>query len=111
MPIPSRTRVALPNGTTYSSLGQTIHAKAKYPAVRPYLGIGFGHSPHATRGWGMFFDAGVAYGRPHLDYDVPAAIVAEAGQANVNAEEQQLQSKVDRFRFYPIVKIGATYRF
>lgn len=99
------------NGTTYSSLGQTIHAKAKYPAVRPYLGIGFGHSPHATRGWGMFFDAGVAYGRPHLDYDVPPAIVAEAGQANVNAEEQQLQDKVDRFRFYPIVKIGATYRF
>lgn len=33
----------------------------------------------------MFFDAAVAYGRPHLDYDVPAAIVAEAGQANVNA--------------------------
>lgn len=53
--------------------------------MRPYLGIGVGHAPHATRGWGMFFDAAVAYGRPHLDYDVPAAIVAEAGQANVNA--------------------------
>lgn len=99
------------NGRTYSSLGQTIHAKASYPTVRPYLGIGFGHSPRATRGWGLFFDAGVAYGRPHLDFDVPPAIVAEAGQANVDAEEQQLRDKVDRYRFYPVVKIGVTYRF
>lgn len=99
------------NGNTYSSLGQQIHAKATYPTLRPYLGIGFGHSPQATKGWGMFFDAGVAYGRPHLDFDVPSAIVAEAGQANVDAEEQQLRDKVNRFRIYPIVKIGVTYRF
>jgi hypothetical protein len=38
-------------------------------------------------------------------------IVAEAGQANVNAEEQQSHVKVDRFRFSPTVKTGATYRF
>lgn len=60
---------------------------------------------------GLFFDASVAYGRPHLDFDVPPAIVTEAGQANVNAEEQQLRDKIDRYRFYPIIKIGATYRF
>lgn len=99
------------NGVAYSTLGQSIHAKAKYPAVRPYLGIGFGHSPLATKGFSMFFDAGVAYGKPHVDYDVPADIVAEAGQANVNAEEQSLQNTADRLRFYPIVKIGVTYRF
>lgn len=99
------------NGTTYPALGQQIHAKAKWPAVRPYIGIGFGHTPRATKGWGMFFDAGVAYGRPRVDFDVPPLIVAEAGQANVNAEQQKLRDKVERFRFYPIVKIGATYRF
>ncbi|WP_206952652.1 hypothetical protein [Trinickia acidisoli] len=49
--------------------------------------------------------------RPHLDFDVPPAIVAEAGQANVDAEEQQLQSKIDRYRVYPSVKVGVTYRF
>ena len=59
----------------------------------------------------MFFDAGVAYGKPHVDFDVPATIVSEAGQANVNAEEQQLRDKVERYRFYPIVKVGVTYRF
>lgn len=99
------------NGKTVSAAGQTIHAKASYPTLRPYLGLGFGHSPRATRGWGMFFDAGVAYGKPHVDFDVPATIVSEAGQANVNAEEQQLRDKVERYRFYPIVKVGVTYRF
>jgi hypothetical protein len=42
---------------------------------------------------------------------VPADIVAEAGQANVDAEKQSLQNTVDRYRFYPIVKVGVTYRF
>lgn len=99
------------NGQTYSSLGQEIHAKANYSALRPYIGLGLGHSPRATKGWGLFFDAGVAFGRPHVDFDVPPAIVAEAGESNVDTEEQQLRNKVERYRIYPIVKLGATYRF
>jgi opacity protein-like surface antigen len=99
------------NGHTYSAQGQQITAKASYPTLRPYVGIGLGHSPIATRGWGLFFDAGIAYGQPQLDFSAPSGIVAEAGQANLNAEEQQLANTIDRYRFYPIVKIGATYRF
>lgn len=99
------------NGVQYSTLGQSIHAKARFPTVRPYLGIGFGHTPVAQKGFSAFFDAGVAYGRPHIDFDVPADIVAEAGQANVDAEKQDLQNKADKLRFFPIVKVGVTYRF
>lgn len=98
------------NGVTVDANGQTIHAKAKFPTVRPYLGIGFGHSP-LSKGLSAYFDAGVAFGRPHVDYDVPADIVAAAGQDNVNAEEASLQDKADRLRFYPIVKVGVTYHF
>lgn len=99
------------NGVQYSTLGENIHAKAKFPVVRPYIGIGLGHTPIAQQGFSMFFDAGVAYGKPHVDFEVPADIVAEAGQENVDAEEQQLQDKANRLRFYPIVKVGVTYRF
>ncbi|MGF6244391.1 MULTISPECIES: hypothetical protein [Paraburkholderia] len=99
------------NGVAYSTLGESIHAKATFPAVRPYLGIGFGHSPLATKGFSLFVDAGVAYGKPRVDFDVPANIVAEAGQANVDAEKQSLQNTADRLRFYPIVKVGVTYHF
>lgn len=99
------------NGTPYSTLGESIHARARFPTVRPYLGIGFGHTPVAQKGFSAFFDAGVAYGRPHVNLDVPADIVAEAGAANIEAEERKLQDKADKLRFYPIVKVGVTYRF
>ncbi|WP_277189243.1 hypothetical protein [Caballeronia sp. BR00000012568055] len=99
------------NGVTYSTVGQSIHAKAKFPTVRPYIGIGFGHTPVAQKGFSAFFDAGVAYGRPRVDYDVPANIVAVVGQAYVDQEKQDLQDKADKFRWYPIVKVGVTYRF
>jgi len=99
------------NGVPYSTNGETVRARADFPTARPYIGIGFGHTPTAKKGFSMFFDAGVAYGRPDVTLNVPADIVAEAGQANVDAEEQQLQHQADRLRFYPIVKIGVSYRF
>jgi hypothetical protein len=98
------------NGVTVPSDDATITAKLKYPTVRPYLGIGFGHTPKA-KGLSAFFDAGVAFGKPKVEYNVPADIVAAVGQDNVNAEEQQLQDKANKLRFYPIVKVGITYRF
>jgi hypothetical protein len=99
------------NGIAYPTYGQSIHAKARFPTVRPYLGIGFGHTPLAQKGFSAFFDAGVAYGRPRVDLDVPADIVAVAGQENIDAEKQDLQDKANKLRFYPIVKAGVTYRF
>jgi hypothetical protein len=100
------------NGQSYSTLGQAIHAKATFPTVRPYIGIGFGHTPVATKGFSAFFDAGVAYGRPKVDqFDVPATLVAIVGQAAVDQQRQELQEKADKLRFYPIVKVGVTYRF
>jgi hypothetical protein len=98
------------NGVTVPTNGETIHASARYPTVRPYLGVGFGHNPE-KRGLSVTFDAGVAYGKPHVNFDVPSDLVALAGQDNVNAEEQSLQSKADDAKFYPIVKLGLTYRF
>ncbi|MDR5767489.1 MULTISPECIES: hypothetical protein [unclassified Caballeronia] len=99
------------DGIAYPTFGESIHAKAKFPAVRPYIGIGFGHTPVAEKGFSAFFDAGVAYGRPRVTLDVPADIVAAAGQENIDAEQQDLQNKADKLRFYPIVKVGVTYRF
>jgi hypothetical protein len=65
----------------------------------------------AKPGFSVAFDAGVAYGRPSVSFDVPADITAAAGAQNVAAQEQDLQSKADRLEFYPIVKIALTYRF
>ena len=99
------------NGTTYAAPGATVSAKVKYPTVMPYIGLGFGHKPEATRGFGFTADVGVAYGKPRVDYNVSPDLVAIAGADNVNAEEQKIRNSVNHYRWYPIVQIGLTYRF
>ncbi|VVE37500.1 hypothetical protein PCA20602_03990 [Pandoraea capi] len=98
-------------GVAYPTAGQSVTGRIKLPTVRPYLGIGFGHAPEGTPGWSMSFDAGVAYGRPKVDLNVSPFITAIVGQATVDAQRQELQDKADRLRFYPVVKLGVTYRW
>lgn len=98
-------------GVAYPTNGQTVTGHIKMPTVRPYVGIGLGHAPKGAPGWSASFDAGVAIGRPTLDLDVPATVVAEAGQANVDYERAQLQDKINKIHLYPIVKLGVTYRW
>ncbi|WP_241299468.1 hypothetical protein [Burkholderia stabilis] len=99
------------NGVTVPTDGETIHAKLKFPTVRPYVGIGFGHNPNGKAGLSMAFDAGVAIGKPSVSFDVPAGIANAAGAQNVAAEEQNLQSKANKLPVYPIVKVSLTYRW
>ncbi|CAE6822050.1 hypothetical protein R70006_06248 [Paraburkholderia domus] len=99
------------NGTSYYAPGSTISAKVSYPTVMPYFGLGFGHKPVTTRGLGFTADLGVAYGKPHVDYQVSPQLVAIAGADNINAEVQSVQSKANRYRWYPILQVGLSYRF
>ncbi len=99
------------NGQTVSSPGSSATVKIRYPAAMPYLGIGFGHKPTATKGFNFTADLGVAYGRPRVSYNASPELVAAAGAENVNAEMQSIQDKANKYRFYPIVQLGLTYRF
>lgn len=56
----------------------------------------------------MSFDAGVAYGEPTVELDVPPLITAIVGQVTVDDERQQLQDKANKLKFYPIVNVGVT---
>ncbi|CAH0446847.1 hypothetical protein LMG10661_02910 [Ralstonia syzygii subsp. syzygii] len=98
------------NGVSVSSAGESVTAKLRFPAVRAYLGIGFGHNPR-TKGLSVAFDAGMAFGKPSVSFNVPPNIAAAAGASNVSAEEQNLQSKANNLKFYPILKAAVTYRF
>ncbi|WP_236693698.1 hypothetical protein [Robbsia andropogonis] len=99
------------NGQDYAAAGQSVSAKISYPAVRPYLGIGFGHKTEGRRGVNVTADLGVAYGKPRVDYSVSAGLAAQAGAANVQAEEQRISDSVSKYRIYPVVQIGLAYRF
>lgn len=100
------------NGATVvATPGESVSARLKWPVVRPYLGIGFGHNPIGKKGFSAAFDLGVAFGKPSVDFNVPSDIAAQAGSANVAAEEQKLQSKARDLEYYPMVKVSLVYRF
>jgi hypothetical protein len=92
------------------AVGSAPSATATLPKVMPYLGIGYGHKP-VSKGFGVTFDLGVAYGRPHTSYSVPAIYSLFTTQANINDQERQISEKVERYKIYPVVQIGVSYRF
>ncbi|MGF6440507.1 hypothetical protein [Paraburkholderia youngii] len=99
------------NGVTVSGDDEKIHARVKLPTVRPYVGIGFGHSPVGKAGFSMFCDLGVAYGKPQVDFNVPADVAAAAGPENVAAQADALRQKAERYKWYPYAQTGVRYKF
>jgi hypothetical protein len=89
--------------------GESAHLSLKYPTAMPYLGLGFGHKPNA-KGFSLSADLGMAYGRPRVDFSVSPALAAMAAD-DVSQEEEQIRASVERYRFFPIVQVGVSYRF
>lgn len=107
------------NGVNYDVNGD-IHVKAESGRdLAPYLTVGF--KPNSDRRFGMFGEIGAAYsGKWKTSVDVqPKGEILKNGvvQANVEAAvaelEEKLQDKIsdNNTQWYPIVKLGATYRF
>ncbi|KVP98193.1 hypothetical protein WJ96_06365 [Burkholderia ubonensis] len=97
------------DGYSVSTNGKTIHAKASLPKVSPYLGIGYGHNS-AKKGFSFIADAGIAFGKASVTFDVPSEL-READPTYASEQEAKWQRMADRLRFYPIVKLGMTYSF
>ena len=100
------------NGQTYAAAGQYLDFDADLPTVRPYLGVGYGHTPHngGQAGFTFFADLGVAYGRPDVSLSASPELAAAAGQ-NIEEERNDLQDKADKLRFFPVVRVGVGYAF
>ncbi|MFT4503625.1 hypothetical protein [Caballeronia sp. 15711] len=92
------------------AVGPAPSATVRLPSVMPYLGVGYGHKP-VSKGFGFMCDLGVAYGRPHVSYSVPAIYSQLTTQANIDQEQQNITDHVERYRWYPVVQVGVTYRF
>jgi hypothetical protein len=92
------------------AVGAAPSASAKLPTVMPYIGLGYGHKP-VSKGFGFTFDIGAAYGRPRVNYTVPAIYSLFTTQANIQQQEQKITDRVERYHWYPVVQLGVTYRF
>lgn len=117
---------ALPNATgSYTIQGNSYDAasvgkvsgKVDFNKVAPYLGIGWGRPSSATeKGWSFSTDLGVLIqGSPKTSLSstgcTAAAAVCSQFASDVARENAALQEEVGKFKIYPVLRVGISYRF
>lgn len=91
--------------------GEWVDAALKTKKVRPYLGLGWGLGKQAGKGLSFTADVGVAYGRFTTDYNVSAGLADYWGNDRVQEERRDLDRKVNDLKWYPVVRLGVSYKF
>jgi len=101
-------------GTPYTpdEIG-TLSGRVDFDDLAPYVGIGWGNALDRNQRWGFYFDLGVAYTRsPHIALKANGSLASDpAFQADLARERDDIEDKLKRFRFYPVISIGLFYRF
>lgn len=104
-------------GTTYAvaDVG-TVEGTVEFRRVAPYLGIGWGSGKAAQKGWSLAADLGVMFqGSPRTSLSstgctAPTSVCDQFAQ-DLAAENRRLAEELKEFKFFPVVRIGASYRF
>lgn len=105
------------NGRTYAAAtaGQ-VDGKIDFKKVAPYLGIGWGNAARVEKGWGFTSDFGVMFsGKPRADLRssncTALAAICSNLAADVAAQNRELNDEMDKLKFYPVIRVGVSYRF
>ena len=105
------------NGRSYALTGaDAINAQVKYPSVMPYLGIGWGMG-NREKGFSFIADLGVAFGKASGTLDASPSLRQKISSAGLNADtelaasRQQLQDDVAKAGYYPVARVGVSYKF
>jgi hypothetical protein len=105
------------NGVTYSAASTgSVNGTIDFRNVAPYLGIGWGNAVARDKGWGFTADAGVLFqGSPSTSLFnsgcTAGADVCSRLATDLAAETASLNGKAHDYRFFPVLRVGATYRF
>lgn len=104
-------------GNTYNadSVGN-VTGKVDFNKVAPYLGIGWGRPSKREKGWSFSTDLGVLIqGSPKTTLNstgcTAQAAVCSQLAADVARENAALQEEVSKFKVYPVLRIGVSYKF
>jgi len=101
--------------------GDTLTGRVKFPTVAPYLGIGWGYHDAQASGFGFVLDLGVTFGRPSASLivsdglraklDTAAGSGSTTAAAELEGQRQKLDDTVGKFKVFPQVHVGVSYRF
>lgn len=107
----SRGGNATVNGKPVNMTGNYFNVGIDQPKLTPYIGIGYGHQPANDVGWGFNADLGLQLGRFKTTVDTNLVATGAVTQSDVDAEAAKVRDAVNKLRFYPVVSLGANYRF
>lgn len=99
------------NGTKYSAAGVTAEGNTTLrKGVSPYLGVGWATRPAEGKGLGFRVEVGAMYQDPKTKLTV-TGLAGPTAAADVAAEEQKLNDKLRKYRFYPVAQAFVAYTF
>lgn len=106
------------NDVTYSSSDVgSVKGNVEFNKVAPYLGIGYNSAKTKKSGFSFSTEVGAMFqGKPKatLTAEYGAAVnpvLRDQINADLKAEEAQLNSELSEFKIYPVVAIGIGYKF
>lgn len=104
------------NGVAYpvAAVG-SIDGEATANDVCPYLGLGWGNAVRPGSPVRFAFDVGVLYqGAPKVSLTAHPrnpALVPPAFFADLEKERQKVEDDASKYKLYPVVNLGLSYRF
>jgi hypothetical protein len=101
-------------GTTYTAdQAGTLLGNVSFNRVAPYVGLGWGNPFGGSSRWGLLCDLGVAFsGSPNVKLSATGPYASNPTfQSNLAKEERDVQSKVDNYKFYPVLSLSLYFRF
>lgn len=118
--VPSRIRsFSFDNGSFSTMQVGKLIGRIDFNSVAPYLGIGWG-IPNSGHGWSVSSDLGVMYqGSPRTSLafggcSLPGTgctLIANALTPLLAAETKRVDNELRTYRFFPVLRIGLSYRF
>lgn len=106
------------NGNTYNANDFRGSGELTFKKFAPYIGIGGGNAAASNGNWSFLWDIGALYmneGKVKLNAEIlnPAATPAMQTQFqnDLKTEEADLQDKVGKYKWYPVIAFGVGYKF
>lgn len=103
------------SGITYSqATAGRIYTVVRWPALAPYLGIGFGPPLRTARGAHLFGDIGAYYqGKSRVEFSATGAIAANYAkfQPYFDERRRQLQAELAPVAVFPVAQLGLRSSF
>lgn len=103
------------DGNSYSAASAgKIKGQVDFGRIAPYLGVGWSRA--SEKGWSFSSDVGLLFqGSPRTTLTssgctAPAAACNQLA-ADVAKENSRLNDEVSRFKVYPVLRVGISYKF